>query len=637
MGEESGALPEEPHGLVQAAALGAASRARADAYLAEQIELTRLQIERERHDEKLRNWSQWVAHVSAVLKLAFEFVVALIVIVVGVALGAALWNAAHDDGLVIEAFSVPPDLANRGLTGEVVAGKVLDRLTELQFQTNSNRAASSYVNNWGSDIKVQIPETGVSIGQLYRYLAGWLGHETHITGEIYRDDQGIAVTARVGGAPPTTVRGTDAELDRLIQQSAEAVYRTTQPYRYAVFLDTHGKSAQARAIYNQLVAGQSLDDRAWAYIGLSAQRTNVADFAGANALLHKAMAIKPDILLIYANLAGNESSLQHDEQQLAYARKTLELSESGGRDTSMGANDARRIALQSRSGVAQAMGDLVEALSYNRAIAALPDENGTIESMRQNDATICAALHDRACFEAAVESFAPTTDALTLLGRAANIQQADIFFEDWNDAIAQSRIVNPALAKLPVGDFFLRRGEDPLLAAAYAGLGDFRTAEALAARMPDDCVTCLRTRARIAALQHRWREAEAWIARAARAAPSPPDSFADWGEIRLWRGDTAGAIANFEIAHAKGPHFADPLEMWGEALIARNRSDLAVAKFTEAAPYAPNWGRLHLKWGEALLWSGDKDGAKKQFAVAAGLFLSPADRATLQRLRAAHG
>src|SRR6185437_5927853 len=436
MGEESGALPEEPHGLVQAAALGAASRARADAYLAEQIELTRLQIERERHDEKLRNWSQWVAHVSAVLKLAFEFVVALIVIVVGVALGAALWNAAHDDGLVIETFSVPPDLANRGLTGEVVAGKVLDRLTELQFQTDSNRAASSYVNNWGSDIKVQIPETGVSIGQLYRYLAGWLGHETHITGEIYRDDQGIAVTARVGGAPPTTVRGTDAELDRLIQQSAEAVYRTTQPYRYAVFLDTHGKSAQARAIYNQLVAGQSLDDRAWAYIGLSAQRTNVADFAGANALLHKAMAIKPDILLIYANLAGNESSLQHDEQQLAYARKTLELSEGGGRDTSMGANDARRIALQSRSGVAQAMGDLVEALSYNRAIAALPDENGTIESMRQNDATICAALHDRACFEAAVESFAPTTDVLTLPGRAANIQQADIFFEDWNDAIA---------------------------------------------------------------------------------------------------------------------------------------------------------------------------------------------------------
>ncbi|MEJ0043094.1 MAG: hypothetical protein WDM81_13190 [Rhizomicrobium sp.] len=52
------------------------------------------------------------------MKLAFEFVVALIVVAIGTALAAAVWNAAHDNGLVIEAFSVPPDLANRGLTGE---------------------------------------------------------------------------------------------------------------------------------------------------------------------------------------------------------------------------------------------------------------------------------------------------------------------------------------------------------------------------------------------------------------------------------------------------------------------------------------------------------------------------------------
>ena len=69
--------------------------------------------------------------------------------------------------------------------------------------------------------------------------------------------------------------------------------------------------------------------------------------------------------------------------------------------------------------------------------------------------------------------------------------------------------------------------------------------------------------------------------------------------------------------------------MWGEALIAQNRSDLAIPKFEEAARYAPNWGRLHMKWGEALLWSGDKDDARKQFVLAAGLFLTPVERAQL--------
>jgi Flp pilus assembly protein TadD len=68
----------------------------------------------------------------------------------------------------------------------------------------------------------------------------------------------------------------------------------------------------------------------------------------------------------------------------------------------------------------------------------------------------------------------------------------------------------------------------------------------------------------------------------------------------------------------------------GEALIAQNRSALALAKFAEAARYAPNWGRLHLTWGEALLWSGDKDGAKKQFALAASLFMT-ADEARILR------
>ena len=38
-----------------------------------------------------------------------------------------VWNASGSGGLVIEPFSVPPDLASRGLTSEVVAAKLLDQ------------------------------------------------------------------------------------------------------------------------------------------------------------------------------------------------------------------------------------------------------------------------------------------------------------------------------------------------------------------------------------------------------------------------------------------------------------------------------------------------------------------------------
>jgi hypothetical protein len=45
----------------------------------------------------------------------------------------------------------------------------------------------------------------------------------------------------------------------------------------------------------------------------------------------------------------------------------------------------------------------------------------------------------------------------------------------------------------------------------------------------------------------------------------------------------------------------------------------------------------HLKWGEARWWSGNKDEARKQFARAASLDLSPADRRALQSRVSTHG
>ena len=86
-----------------------------------------------------------------------------------------VWDAAHSSGLIIEPFAVPPDMAAKGLTGQVVASQMLDKLTAMQDATDSTRPPQSYANNWGNNIKVEIPETGVSIGELQQLPArtGW--------------------------------------------------------------------------------------------------------------------------------------------------------------------------------------------------------------------------------------------------------------------------------------------------------------------------------------------------------------------------------------------------------------------------------------------------------------------------------
>src|SRR5689334_16425964 len=40
------------------------------------------------------------------------------------------WQASRADGLVLKPFSVPPELAQRGVTGEVIAAQLLDRLVQ---------------------------------------------------------------------------------------------------------------------------------------------------------------------------------------------------------------------------------------------------------------------------------------------------------------------------------------------------------------------------------------------------------------------------------------------------------------------------------------------------------------------------
>jgi hypothetical protein len=214
-----------------ALSLGAASPGRADAFLEEQTRLARLQARELDHELSLRHWSLWVRHLSGVLKLAFEFSIALVLLGVVALLANTVWTAAHDNGLVIEAFSVPPDLAARGLTGQVVATQMLDNLSALQALNNSARAPSSFANNWGDDIKVEIPETGVSIGELNTYLHRLLGNQTHITGEVVRTPSGIAITARVGAAAGKRFSGSQTDFDTLLQQATDAVYTITQPYR----------------------------------------------------------------------------------------------------------------------------------------------------------------------------------------------------------------------------------------------------------------------------------------------------------------------------------------------------------------------------------------------------------------------
>jgi hypothetical protein len=200
------------------------------------------------------------------LRVALRLFVILVATVVGIGALIMIRDAIADHGLVVEAFSVPPDMARDGLTGEVVATRFLDKLKALQTATASDRPADSYQYNWGSDLKVEIPETGLSLAELGKLLRDRFGHANRIAGEVIRTPTGIAVTARFGDMPPATFTGAEGNFDELAAKAAEAVYRTSQPYRFAQFLSGQNRNAEAFSVIAELATNGPPNERGWAYI-----------------------------------------------------------------------------------------------------------------------------------------------------------------------------------------------------------------------------------------------------------------------------------------------------------------------------------------------------------------------------------
>ncbi len=643
--------------LAMAIAFGAVAQneriaAKAEAYLEVQTNVGRAQeqvlklqaadLERE---DRLRHWSLVVHHFGDVMRVTFELTFAIVAVVVVAALSAAVWSAAHDDGLVIEAFKVPPDMAAKGLTGDVIASELLDRLTDMQAHTDSSRAPSSYSSDWGNDIKIEIPNTGISIGEAYRYLAGWLGHQTHISGEIYRTDKGVALTVRTSGESGARFEGPETDLNALVEKAAESVYRRTQPYRYAVYVSTQNRNALAESVLSDLASNGADSEKPWAYTLWGEFVLNDNDLADALDHARKAAALAPELPLATSNLSQIEADAGHDEQELANARAALKsLRGDGARLVT--AHSAFEMGLQNRETIDEELGDFGSAVEDTERLLDGPEFESSHMAARYMHAADLAFLHDvrgsRRALGARTDADMEQ-DALGAYGwQVANYVPAQFMTfaqsGDWKAARTSLQAALDSPAGRNTGSLIGNRTQlGPWLALAEAKSGDIPGALRQIGKSPLDCYLCLRMRGEIDATATNWGGAEYWFARAAAAAPSIPFAYTQWGAMLLAKGDLDGAIAKFTLANRKGPHFADPPEMWGEALIAKNRSDLALAKFAEADKYAPNWGRLHLKWGEALLWSGKADEAKKQFQIAHSLDLTTAEQSELARMKGLHG
>ena len=557
----------------------------ASAFLRAQQQLVDLQVRHFEEERRLAIAAAKRKRLSDRLRNGLQLFLALVLTGTVVGLGTMIWDAAHDEGLVVEAFEVPENLAQRGLTGKVIARQVLDRLSAMQEQTLSMRAPSSYQNNWGDDFKVAIPETGVSIGELRRYLAVWLGHQTRITGEIFRNAGGLSVTARVGESPGVVISGAEEELGRLVQKVSEVIYAHTQPYRYAVYIDRNGPTPEGNATVARILESADPVERAWAHVHVGVQALAKGDYVTSAARLRDALAEEQDFVPALWNLEYVEGSLGHYQEAWRLTGVCLAAQRSLKRDI---AREQRKSLMATVSWLRHHLvADYQEAVLQARQLAHGPSSEYWDDGNRDLAQSLILN-HDLAAARHAASRLAADDPVRLQIPGLAALESGD---RAALDLLAQA----VKLADAYVWDMshdYLREPPALSLAIAKARFGDATGAQALLAPMPSDCYPCARARGVVAAIVGDRTAAEQWFAVAIKQGPSLPQAFVERGSANLAWGNVTGAVTDAEHAVQLSPHYTEAWKLWGDALVRQAHFKLALAKYDDALKYAPDWASL---------------------------------------------
>ena len=565
------------------------------------------------------------------LSIALKLLTGVAGIAVAVALGAMIWSASRADGLVIEAFSVPPALAARGITGETVARQLMDDLVAISEDSRSFEKQRGLSGDWGQAISIQIPQTGVSLAQVNAWLRETLGHQSHVSGEVMAAPDGtLTLVARSGSHGLTPLTGSEAEMATLIQRTAEAVYAREQPRSFAVYLGRKSRFVELGTWAKSRLTLPSSLERARGYVWLAivAQATQ-GDFEQ-RALWQKSIALDGSIPASIGYLAGLEAVFGHSENAHRLRQRHVDVLSA---NTSYLAEFKQQQLPLARRIVAESVGDWMEVRSQARAnLGKIPlaifDSSffSTPQIVLAN-----AAMHDLRQAQGDLAGFEPVTPGEERAVRFTTLQMR-ISAQDWAGVVTAADAVLAEQEQLPDKGVHrpIPRAQK---AVALAHLGRMTEAQALVGATPLDCHPCVMARGDIAALAGQPALADHWFSEAVKMAPSLPMAPTAWGRVLLDRGQPERAIAQFEIANTRGPHFADPLSWWGEALLRKGETKAAIKKFREADKYAPRWGRNHLLWGDALAKLGKTNKARDQWRAAATMDLSAADRARVnQRL-----
>ncbi len=517
------------------------------------------------------------------LRVAFQVFVALVASIFGLGGAMIIRDALTSHRVIVDPFHSPPPLEERGIDGAVVASGLLDELSRLQDATRSTVQKLDQASGWSSEVKLEVPETGISLGEISRLLKERYGHDVHIEGDLIETPGGgLALTVRGNGVPASTFEGSATELRKLVTLAAEYVYAKSQPARFAYYLQNSGRNEEAIEFCRTAFGAASPEDRPYL---LNVWANGIQNTGGSVEeslrLYRAALKLKPDYWSAHNNVI-NSLWLMGEEEHAWQAGEAMRQA-AGGRP-----GRAPETNYQNWDVLTWNLGPWLKGIMVDAA------ENGGagtgLSTASLGIADIQMRLHDPAAADLELKTIKedandPTIGALTHFVRGRLAAEA-------GDAPAGASEM----------EAFAAAYANPIVAANYPGYACWIAPAEEAAGHPEKAnavlktagtyVDCYRFRADILDGRGDWAGAQHAYAEAVALAPDLPAAYYSWGVALAKHGDLAGAIAKLSAANQRGPHWADPLKAWGDALKMQHNTKEALAKYDEALKHASNWKQL---------------------------------------------
>ena len=599
--EEQKAELEAPEALASAEAFAAAVAARlswndpgvsrkTEEFLSEQTELLKVQREhlKDEHEARLHYLRGQAREVDIRrfglrLRVGFQLFVALVAMAIGIGAVVMIRDAVTSRRVVIDPFDIAPNVPAQVPSGKIVAGGFLDELSRLQDATRTNIQGLDLSDAWAGQVKLEVPETGVSLGELSRLLRERFGHDVHIEGDLIETPAGgLALTVRGNGVPPKTFSGSATELEKLTTQTAEYVYSKSQPARWAYYLQDVGRSEEAIAFSRAALGSATKDDRPYL---LNVWANSINNTGGSRrealALFRTALKLKPDYWIAYNNVM-NSLWLMGDEEAAWRVGEDMRKA-AGGRP-----GRAHDLFYQNWDTFTWNLGAWLTATVVDAEANAGVGTGGNTSGTTLAD--IHARLHDPEAAELALKTTKEDPHDATI-GALTHFVRGRLAAEAGDPARAATEM-----------EAFGAAYADPFVATSAPGYNCWIAPAEEAAGHPDRAdavlktagtfVDCYRFRADILDGRGDWVRAQKAYADAVALAPDLPAAYFSWGVALLRHGDLDGAVAKLKDANRKGPHWADPLKAWGDVLAKRGHAKEALVKYDEALRYAPNWTSL---------------------------------------------